>query len=92
MVEILLVLMEALVHQKTSSINSNKEKKNVCLILNCNANNSFLFVNEKEILKLKADNGTVNFPTQYPHCFISNYTFLVITSCHFCCLLLLFFE
>ena len=30
-----------------------------------NAENSNLFVNEKEIFKFKADNKNVNFPTQF---------------------------
>ena len=33
------------------------------------ADNSYLFVNPKEILKFKADNKTVNFPAQF--CFRS---------------------
>ena len=32
--------------------------------LHYNANNSYLFVNGKEIFKFKADNKNVNFPTQ----------------------------
>ena len=30
-----------------------------------NVDNSYLFVNEKEILKFKANNKKVNFPTQF---------------------------
>ena len=30
-----------------------------------NFDNSYLFVNEKEILKFKANNKKVNFPTQF---------------------------
>ena len=30
-----------------------------------NADNSYLFVNGKEIFKIKADNKNVNFPTQF---------------------------
>ena len=30
-----------------------------------NADNSYLFVNGKEIFKFKADNKNVNFPTQF---------------------------
>ena len=37
-----------------------------------NADNSYLFVNGKEILKFKADNKNVNFPTQFCFGIISN--------------------
>ena len=37
-----------------------------------NANNSYLFVNEKEIFKSKGDNKNVNFPTQFSLESISN--------------------
>ena len=33
--------------------------------LHYNGVNSYLFVNKTEIYKFKADNGTVNFPTQF---------------------------
>ena len=33
--------------------------------LHYNADNSYLFVNGKEIFKFKADNKNVNFPTQF---------------------------
>ena len=33
--------------------------------LHYNADNSYLFVNEKEIFKFKAENKNVNFPTQF---------------------------
>ena len=36
-----------------------------CLSLHCNADNSYLFVNEKEIFKFKAENKNVDFPTQF---------------------------
>ena len=50
MKEILLVLMEALVHQKQKfSINFTKANTNVCLSLDYTANNTYLFVNGKEI-------------------------------------------
>ena len=51
--------------RKKSSINSCKAKTNFCLSLNYNCDNSSLFGNGKEIFKFKADNGTVNFPTQF---------------------------
>ena len=37
-----------------------------------NANNSYLFVNEKEIFKFNGDNKNVNFPTQFSLESISN--------------------
>ena len=40
--------------------------------LHCNADNSYLFVNEKEIFKFKADNKNINFPTQFCLGSISN--------------------
>ena len=40
--------------------------------LHYNADNSYLFVNGKEIFKFKADNKNVNFPTQYCLGIISN--------------------
>ena len=33
--------------------------------LHSNADNNYLFVNEKEIFRFKADNKNVNFPTQF---------------------------
>ena len=36
----------------------------IILSLHYNADNSFLFVNGKDIFKFKADNKNVNFPTQ----------------------------
>ena len=33
--------------------------------LHYNADNSYLFVNGKEVFKFKADNKNVNFPTQF---------------------------
>ena len=33
--------------------------------LNYNADNSYLFFNEKEIFKFKSDNKNVSFPTQF---------------------------
>ena len=37
-----------------------------------NADNSYLFVNGKEIFKFKTENKNVNFPTQFCHGSISN--------------------
>ena len=57
---------------KRFSINFSKAKTNFCLSLHYNADNSYLFVNGKEIFKFKADNKNVNFPTQYCLGIISN--------------------
>ena len=65
MKEILLVLMEALVHQKTYSVSFNKERKNFCLSLHYNADSRYLFVHAKEMFKSKAENKKVDFPTQF---------------------------
>ena len=66
MKEILLVLMEALVHQK----------KSLVLILvkqrRYNDDNSYLFVNEKKICKFKANNRNVNFSNYFFQGSISN--------------------
>ena len=40
--------------KKNTSINFSRANKEFCLSLHCNADNSYLFVNEKEILKYKA--------------------------------------
>ena len=57
---------------KRFSINFSKANTNFCLSLPHNADNSYLFVNGKEIFKFKADNKNVNFPTQYCLGIISN--------------------
>ena len=58
--------MEALDHQKKSS------NIKFYLSLHYDADNSYLFVNGKEIFKFKADNKNVNFPTQFCLGSISN--------------------
>ena len=61
-----MVLMEALDHQKKKfNINFTKANTKYCLILHCNADNSYFLVNEKEIFKFKANNKSVNFSTQF---------------------------
>ena len=65
--------MEALVHQKKRfSINFNKANTKSCLSLHYNSDNSYLFMNGKEILKFKTKNKNVNFPTQFCLGSISN--------------------
>ena len=51
--------------EKTFSIGLNKANTKFCLILHYNGDNSYSFVNGKEIYKFKADNNNVNFPTQF---------------------------
>ena len=50
---------------KNFSINFSKANTKFCLSLHYNPDNSYLFVNEKEIFKFKTDNKHVNFPTQF---------------------------
>ena len=53
----LLVLMEALVHQrKIFILILTKQRPNSVLILHYTGDNSYLFVNEQEIFKFKVDN------------------------------------
>ena len=51
--------------EKKFSINFSKANTTFCLNLHYNADNSYLFVNGKEIFKFKADNKIGNFPTQF---------------------------
>ena len=53
--------MEALDHQRKRL---RKENTKFCLSLHYKGDNSYLFVNGKEIFKFKSDNKNVNFPTQ----------------------------
>ena len=53
------------------SINFTKRNKKFCLSWHYNADNSYLFVNGKEIFKFKVDNKN-NFPTQFFLASISN--------------------
>ena len=57
---------------KRISINFSKANRKFCLSLNYNVDNSYLFVNWKEIFKFKADNKNVNFPIQFYLGSISN--------------------
>ena len=50
--------------EKKFSINFTKVRKKFSLSLYFIVDNSYLFVNGKEIFKFKANNGNVNFPTQ----------------------------
>ena len=58
--------------EKNFSIDFSKANTKCCLCLPYNADNSYLFVNRKEIFKFKANNKNVNFPTQFCLGSISN--------------------
>ena len=45
-------------------INFSKANTNFCLVLHHNADNSYFFVNGKQIFKIKGDSKNVNLPTQ----------------------------
>ena len=51
--------------QKKFGINFSEANTNFCLSLYYNGDNIYLFVNEKETFRFKADNKSVNFPTQF---------------------------
>ena len=69
----LLVLMEALVHQKKKfSINFGKATTKFCLSLHYNGDYSYLFVNGKEFYKFKSSNENVDFSNQFRLGSISN--------------------
>ena len=53
------------VAEEKLSNNFTKAKENFCLSLHYSRDNSYLFVGGKEIYKIKANNGNVNFPTQF---------------------------
>ena len=66
-------LMEALDHQrKRLVLILVKQTQKFSWVLHYHADNSYLFVNGKEILKFKADNKNINFPTQFCLRSISN--------------------
>ena len=58
--------------EKEFSISFSKANTKFYLSLYYNADNSYLFVNGKEIFKFKADNKNINFPTQFSLRCISN--------------------
>ena len=51
--------------QKSFSIDFAKANSKFLLSLHYNADNSYFFVNGKEIFKFKADNKNVNFPSHF---------------------------
>ena len=58
--------------EKKFSINFSKANTKFCLSFHYSDDNSYLFVNGKEIFKFKANNKNVNFPTQFCLGSISN--------------------
>ena len=58
--------------EKKFSINFSKANTKFCLNLCYNVDNSYLFINGKEIFKFKAENKSVNFLTQFCLGSISN--------------------
>ena len=58
--------------EKKVNINFSKANTKFYLSLPYNYNNSYLFVNGKEIFKFKPDNRNVNFATQFCLRYISN--------------------
>ena len=58
--------------ERKFSINFSKANTKFCLSLHYNAENSYLFVNGKEVFKFKADNENVNSPKQFSLGSISN--------------------
>ena len=60
------------VPEKKFSINFSDANTKFCLSLHYNANNSYLFVNGKEIFKFRSDNKNINLPTQFCLGSISN--------------------
>ena len=73
MKEIPLVLMEGLVDQKKeTSTDFSKTNTKFCLSLHYSGDNSYFFVNGKEICKFKDSNKNVNFPNQFCLGSISN--------------------
>ena len=51
--------------EKKFSISFTKANTKFCLGFHYNADNSYLFVNGKEICKFKANSKDINFPTQF---------------------------
>ena len=51
--------------EKKVSTNFTKANTKFCLNLHYNADNSYLFVNGKEIFRFEADNKNINFSTQF---------------------------
>ena len=70
---VVLVLIEALVHQRKSLVLILVKQTHFPLSLHYDVDNSYLFVNGKEIFMFKVNNKNVNFPTQFCLGSISNW-------------------
>ena len=65
--------MKVSVHiEKKININFSKAKTKSCLTFHDNSDNSYLFVNGKEIYKFEVSNKNVNIPSQFCLGSISN--------------------
>ena len=51
--------------EKNIRIDFSKANTKLCLSLHYNADNSYFFVNRKEIFKFKGDSNKVNFPNEF---------------------------
>ena len=51
--------------EKKFTIHFSKAKAKLCLIMHCNGDNSYLFVNRKKICKFKANDENPSFPSQF---------------------------
>ena len=68
--------------EKKFDINFTKANIKLCLSLHYNSDNSYLFVNGKQIFKFKADNKVFNFPTQYNlEVYLMNLLLLSLQKC-----------
>ena len=61
---LMMILIVALMLQKMFCINLDKSKAKFWFSVNCNGDNSSLFISGKEIYKFKIDNKTAKFPAQ----------------------------
>ena len=60
------------ISEKKININFSKPKRKICSSLHYNSDNSYLFVSENKICKVKATNRNNNFPSQFCLGSISN--------------------
>ena len=75
----LFALMEALSHKKNKiDFKFNKTKAKFCLSLHYNADNSYLFVNGKDVCKFKASNKKYSFPCRFCLGIISSNKFIAL--------------
>ena len=60
-----LILIIAKVTEYLFSINFSRSSTKFCVSLHYNGDNSYLFVNGKQVYNFKADNKNDDFPTQF---------------------------